>query len=71
MTAEEYKKIIKSKKEQYESLKDKAKSARQGADAILRLNAMTALKEKDWAIAGGIASGIAGSAAGLATALDV
>ena len=28
-------------------------------------------KEKDWAVAGGIASGIAGGAAGVATALDI
>ena len=31
----------------------------------------TQTKEKDWAIAGGIASGIAGPAAGIATAMDI
>lgn len=37
----------------------------------VRLADLSAEKEKDWALAGGIASGIAGSGAGIATALNV
>ena len=47
---------------------NRAKTLRAGADALYL---STQQKEKDWAIAGGIASGIAGPAVGLATALDV
>lgn len=58
-------------------LDNRAKIEEKLNKAIAHQNALydgykfTQTKEKDWAIAGGIASGIAGPAAGIATAMDI
>lgn len=58
-------------------LESRAKIEEKLNKAIAHQNALydgykfTQTKEKDWAIAGGIASGIAGPAAGIATAMDI
>lgn len=71
MVSDDYKRKIEFSEAEYESLNSKAISAHEGANAVMKLTALTSEKEKDWAVAGGIAQGIAGGAAGLATAISV
>lgn len=55
---------------QYQTASERASTMR-NASKVLCQPLVSAPKEADWAIHGGIASGIAGPAAGLATALDI
>ncbi len=70
LITDEYDKKIQIKLKEYESAMQEVYKYKGYAQTSLQVNDVLRGKERDWAIAGGIASGIAGSAAGVASALD-